>query len=171
MYGLSAGIKIMLVLDRWRLEDSSVFIKKHLFLLYQRLRSWVPMTVTLWINIPVWRRCKFYLRCFFYSHFFEVCLECNNRIEAEKYVSRVLLEKKVTCYVKLGWVYQFIEVLTLLKGWLNKLTLSSGHLCCDYAVHSFTPELRRGHWIHWPQNPGRIQIHKWLGTITRVLHC
>ncbi|CAH3134229.1 unnamed protein product [Porites lobata] len=36
------------------------------------------------------------------SPFFEVCLECNNRIEAEKYVSRVLLEKKVTCYVKLG---------------------------------------------------------------------
>ncbi|KAM7431235.1 Vacuolar protein sorting-associated protein 16 [Porites harrisoni] len=36
------------------------------------------------------------------KQFFEVCLECNNRIEAEKYVSRVLLEKKVTCYVKLG---------------------------------------------------------------------
>ncbi|CAH3134250.1 unnamed protein product [Porites lobata] len=37
-----------------------------------------------------------------YEPFFEVCPECNNRIEAEKYVSRVLLEKKVTCYVKLG---------------------------------------------------------------------
>ena len=136
MYGLSGGIKIMVVLDRWRLEDSSVFIKKHLFLLYQRLRSWVPMTVTLWINIPVWRRCKFYLHCFFYSNFLKYVW--NATTEAEKYVSRVLLEKKVTCYVKLGWVYQFIEVLTLLKGWLNKLTLCSGHLCCNYAVHPFT---------------------------------
>ncbi|XP_073236793.1 vacuolar protein sorting-associated protein 16 homolog isoform X3 [Porites lutea] len=37
-----------------------------------------------------------------YEPFFEACLESNNRIEAEKYVSRVLPENKVACYVKLG---------------------------------------------------------------------
>ena len=88
-------------------------------------------------NIPVWRRCKFYLHCFL-QPFFEACPESNNRIEAEKYVSRVLPENKVTCYEKLWRVYQFIEVLTLFKGWLNKLTLCSGHLCCNYALHPFT---------------------------------
>ncbi|KAM7431229.1 Vacuolar protein sorting-associated protein 16 [Porites harrisoni] len=36
-----------------------------------------------------------------YEPFFEACLEFNNRIEAEKYVSRVLPENKVACYVKL----------------------------------------------------------------------
>ena len=48
-------------------------------------------------NIPVCRRCKFYLHCFFYSHFLK-----HVWIEAQKYVSRVLPENKVTCYVKLG---------------------------------------------------------------------
>ena len=38
----------------------------------------------------------------FLQPFFEACLEFNNRIEAEKYVSRVLPENKVACYVKLG---------------------------------------------------------------------
>ena len=51
----------------------------------------------------------------FLQPFFEACLEFNNRIEADKYVSRVLPENKVACYVKLGWVYQFIEVLTVVK--------------------------------------------------------
>ncbi|XP_068762410.1 vacuolar protein sorting-associated protein 16 homolog [Montipora capricornis] len=37
-----------------------------------------------------------------YEPFFEACLEFNSRVEAEKYVSRVLPENKVVCYVKLG---------------------------------------------------------------------
>lgn len=37
-----------------------------------------------------------------YEPFFEACLEFNNRIEAEKYVPRVLPENKVACFVKLG---------------------------------------------------------------------
>lgn len=37
-----------------------------------------------------------------YEPFFEACLEFSNRIEAEKYVPRVLPENKVACYVKLG---------------------------------------------------------------------
>lgn len=37
-----------------------------------------------------------------YEPFFDACLEFNNRIEAEKYVPRVLPENKVACFVKLG---------------------------------------------------------------------
>lgn len=41
--------------------------------------------------------------CFFFVQpFFDACLEFNNRIEAEKYVPRVLPENKVACFVKLG---------------------------------------------------------------------
>ena len=65
----------------------------------------------------------------FLQPFFEACLEFNNIIEAEKYVSRVLPENKVTCYVKLGWVYQFIEVFTLLKV-LAKQTLTWAAVTC-----------------------------------------
>ncbi|RMX51789.1 hypothetical protein pdam_00011635 [Pocillopora damicornis] len=37
-----------------------------------------------------------------YEPFFDACLEFDNRIEAEKYVPRVLPENKVACFVKLG---------------------------------------------------------------------
>ena len=39
----------------------------------------------------------------FIQPFFDACLEFDNRIEAEKYVPRVLPENKVACFVKLGY--------------------------------------------------------------------
>ncbi len=48
------------------------------------------------------------LNCFFIQPFFEACLEFNNRIEAEKYVPRVLPENKVACFIKIGYGKFFV---------------------------------------------------------------
>lgn len=56
-------------------------------------------------NTQMRRKATFlwFKRFSFIQPFFDACLEFDNRIEAEKYVPRVLPENKVACFVKLGY--------------------------------------------------------------------
>ncbi|KAK2188750.1 hypothetical protein NP493_123g03022 [Ridgeia piscesae] len=45
-----------------------------------------------------------------YEPFVEVCIQNKNRFEAQKYLSRVLPDNKVTCYIKTGQLEQAAEI-------------------------------------------------------------